>query len=292
MNILRSLSAPLVVALFLAACTGASSPAATNGPAGRPASAPTVGDDEGRLDRYLAEPGSAPVVPGQQLIVYTGSIDLEVTDLAAAVVQAEQLMRGLGGHVASSRASDTEDHRSASVTYRVPAERWSEAVSAMRGLGRVQAENTESDDVTAQVVDLDARVANLQATETALQAIMDRATTITDVLKVQDELTTVRSEIESLTAQRDLLASRAALATLTVGFNIPIVEVTRAAESWDLGREIDSAVAALVRLGQWAASLAIWIGIVVVPFVAPFFIGGYLAYWLRRRWLATHPRSA
>ena len=43
------------------------------------------------------------------------------------------------------------------------------------------------------------------------QSIMDRATTITDVLKVQAELTTVRGDIESLTAQRDLLAQRAAL---------------------------------------------------------------------------------
>jgi hypothetical protein len=231
-------------------------------------------------------------VPGQQLIVYTGSIDLEVTDLPAAVTQAEQLIRGLGGHVASSRATDTDDAKSASVTYRVPAERWSEAVNAVRGLGRVETENTESEDVTAQVVDLDARISNLQTTEAALQAIMDRATTITDVLKVQDELTTVRSDIESLTAQRDLLASRAALATLTVGFNIPIVEVTRATEGWDLGREVDSAVAALVRLGQWAASLAIWVGIVVVPFLAPIAALGYLIYWLRRRWLATHPRSA
>ena len=64
------------------------------------------------------------------------------------------------------------------------------------------------------MVDLDARIANLQATEAALQEIMVQATTITDVLKVQDELTAVRGDIESLTAQRDLLASRAALATL------------------------------------------------------------------------------
>ena len=36
------------------------------------------------------------------------------------------------------------------------------------------------------------------------QGIMTRATTITDVLKVQSELTAVRGDIESLTAQRDL----------------------------------------------------------------------------------------
>lgn len=261
------------------------------GPAATGAPAEGIQSGEGRQND-LDEPNAAPVVPGQQLIVYTGSMDLEVTDLPVAVANAEQLIRGLGGHVASSHATDSEHSKSASVTYRIPAERWSEALSGLRGLGRVEAESTESDDVSAQVVDLDARIVNLQATETALQAIMDRATTITDVLKVQTELTSVRSNIESLTAQRDLLASRAALATLTVGFNIPIIETTRAAQGWDLGREVDAAVAALVRVGQWAASMTIWIGIVIVPLFVPIIAVAYLALWLRRRWLAAHPRSA
>ena len=290
MNRLRTISYVFVLLLLLSACSGAASPASA--PTGAPTAA-SVGNQsgEGRQNDDGHEPDAAPVLPGQQLIVYTGTMDLEVTDLPAAVANAEQLVRGLGGHVASSHATDSEHSKSASVTYRIPAERWSEALNGLRGLGRVEAESTESEDVTAQVVDLDARIANLQATEGALQAIMDRATTISDVLKVQAELTSVRSNIESLTAQRALLSSRAALATLTVGFNIPVIETARATQGWDLGREVDAALAALVRLGQWAASMAIWIGIVVVPVLAPIALIAYLAYRARRRWLATHPHS-
>ena len=80
-------------------------------------------------------------------------------------------------------------------------------------------------EVTAQVVDLHARIKNLRASEDALVAIMDRAGRIDDVLSVQLRLEDVRGRIEQLDAQRDDLAGRAALATLTVAWSTPVAAV-------------------------------------------------------------------
>jgi hypothetical protein len=280
-----------LLTLLVAACSGAAPTAGgptdrEDGLGGLPTAAPTAaaGNPGTGSDRSNA-------IPDQQLIVYTGSLSLEVADINASVSQAETLIKNLGGHIASSRASDTGNGKSASVTYRIPAERWTEAVDGLKGLAtRVVNENTSSEDVTAQVVDLDARLANLRSTESALQGIMTRATTITDVLKVQGELTSVRGDIESLTAQRDLLANRAALATLEVGFNTPpVTEVTQASTGWDLGKEIDGALAALVRLGQGVVSLLIWLIIVVVPVVLPVLVLIWIANRLWLRWRRAHP---
>jgi hypothetical protein len=229
----------------------------------------------------------------QQLIVYTGSLQLEVSDLTAAVAAADQAVRNVGGRIEASSASDTEHGKFATVTYRIPAARWAEAVAALKALAaKVVDENIGTEDVTAQVVDLDARLANLRVTETALQAIMDRATTITDVLKVQSELTKVRGDIERLTAERDHLAAQAALGTLEVGFNLPAVaEVQSASNEWNLGREIDGALAALVRLGQGVVTLLIWVAIVLVPLFVPILLVLYAAFWLRRRWQRDHPAA-
>jgi len=279
-----------ILAGLVLACAGASPAAGPVDDVG------TAADNSGEDAARSSNDGTnqAPVTPDQQLIVYTGSLELEVTDVDAAVAQAEQLVRGLGGHVASSSASNLDKGKFATVTYRIPAERWSEALTGLKALaGRVVDEKTESEDVTAQVVDLDAQLANLRTTETAFQSIMDRATTITDVLKVQAELTKVRGDIERLTAQRDLLANRAALATLEVSFNTPpVAEVNRASEGWDLGSEVDSALAALVRLGQGALSLLIWLVIVIVPLFVPIVMVIYIAFRLRQRWLRTHPPVA
>jgi hypothetical protein len=277
---------------LVAACSGA-------------ASYPTSGEERPGDGGYQPGPTTAPgndnpfpnpnnAIPNQpQLIIYNGSLDLEVADVDVSVSQAEALIKGLGGHVAGSRASDSGDGKSAYVTYRIPAARWSDALSGLKGLAtRVAREETSSDDVTAEVVDLEARLANLRATEVALQGIMARATTITDVLKVQAELTQVQGDIEGMTAQRDLLTNQAALATLNVAFNPPpVAEVTQASSGWDLGREIDSALASLVRIGQGLASLAVWLILVVLPVLGPVVIGIWVVNRLRLRWRRLHPAA-
>jgi hypothetical protein len=231
--------------------------------------------------------------PDAALIIHTGTMDLEVTDLQATVDQANGVISGLGGQVASSDQLNSANKQVATVTYRIPADRWNDALAGLRGLGqKVLSETTGSEDVTAQVVDLDARISNLRASEAALQAIMVKATTITDVLKVQDELTSVRGDIESMTAQRDHLANQAAFATLTVNFQVPVVETNVASQGWDLGHEIDAAVAALVRLGQGSASVLIWLAVVVLPIVIVLAVILYIGYRIRRRWLATRPAPA
>jgi len=284
-----------LLTLLVAACSGAAPTSLDNTSldlAGRPVAAPTAPRDAAPNPASGSNSDGDNALPDQQqLIVYTGSLDLEVADIDASVSQAETLIKSLGGHVAASRASDTGNGKSAYVTYRIPAERWQEALNGLKALAtRVADEQTSSEDVTAQVVDLDARLANLRSTESALQGIMTRATTITDVLKVQGELTQVRGQIESLTAQRDLLANRAALATLEVGFNPPpVAEVTQASSGWDLGKEIDGALAALVRLGQGVVSLLIWLVIVAVPIFVPIIALIWIANRLYLRWRRTHP---
>jgi hypothetical protein len=270
------------VILLSAACSAAAPAAAPIFDEGGAQPEPgTPGDGTGTNDQ---DGQQAPQDPA--LIIHTGTMDIEVTDLRASIDQARAIVAGVGGNVSASHESNTDGNHSASITFRIPAARWDEAVAALRGVGDLKNEDTDAEDVTAQVIDLDARITNLRASETALQAIMDRAGTITDVLKVQAELTKVRGDIESMTAQRDHLADQAALGTLEVRFNMPVAAADVATQGWDLGTEIDHAVAALVRVGQGLASLAIWLGVVILPVAIPVLLIGYLVLRVRRRYLA------
>jgi hypothetical protein len=297
---LKTLLFALIV-VSAAACSAASVPAgATQGPVAagdedsfRASGDDASGDQSGETGATGGQPNEAPAPPDQQLIVYTGTLDIDVPDVDAALGAAQHLVTGLGGYVASSRVSNSGSDVSAYVIYRIPAARWDEALSGLRGLAeKVTDEQIGSEDVTSQVVDLDARIANARTTEAALQAIMDRAQTITDVLKVQQELSKIRGDIESMTAERDYLAGRAAFGTLEVAYNVPVTASAVAAEGWDLGREIDAALASLVRIGQWLASVIVWVVIVLLPVVLPLLVLAWIAYRLRRRWLISHPRPA
>lgn len=276
----------------IAACS--SGTASTAAP---PAGAGPVSDGGKPADGTSnGETGGTPQQPSgsfaadQAMIVYSGTLDLEINDLRAAVDQADQLVAGLGGHVASSDTTTKDDVDYATVTYRIPAENWDEALAGLRAVGAtVLNETTKSEDVTGQVVDLDARIANAKASETALQGIMDRATSIQDVLEVQRELTSVRGDIESMTAQRDQLANRATLATLAVTFETAVTQTQAVSGSWDLGQQIDDALSTLVRVGQGLVTVGVWLLIVVLPIAVPVLIVLGLAVWLRRRWLRSHP---
>ena len=281
-----------VVAALLGGCgSAASNPLTTVGgpvsgqPAEAPAAMPSAAASAARDGSFGAANGGTTTTGGTEvaapdgsgpLIVRTGQMDLQVADLEAAIRSAEAAVTAVGGYVSGSQRSGDAEKASASVMFRIPAARWTETLDALRKLGtKVLGEQTSSQEVTAQVVDLGARLANLRVTETALQGIMDKATKIPDVLAVQEQLTGVRQQIEQLTAQKQTLENQAALASLTVNFTPPpTVAVTQVREGWDPAREVDQAAAALVGLGQGLAGAGIWLLIVWVPILL---VGGLIA---------------
>jgi hypothetical protein len=219
-------------------------------------------------------PATEPGQPDQLLaaldstfIVKTGQLSLEVTDLDKSVTQGRTAIAALGGSVSSSNRSGTGDYAAASVTYRVPAGRWDDALDALRKIGsKTLSEQTDASDVTSQVVDLQARLDNLKTTESALQAIMAKAVAIPDVIAVENQLSQTQGQIEQLTAQRDHLKDQAAMSTLTVIFQLPAKTVTsQATQDWTLGSQVDEAAAALVRIGQGLATMGVWALVVVLP---------------------------
>ena len=303
--ILRGLALLAVLSLAVAACAGSDALAPVDESVNTPLDGSAVGTggalapapaatgapwtEETAKELYAragtdAAPGMAP------LIVRTGQLNLEVAVLDDALAAAERAVTAAGGYVAASQRQGDDENAGAMVTFRIPVERWESTLAALRKVGaKVLLEQTGSEEVTSQVVDLGARLVNLRATESALQAIMVKATKIPDILEVQAQLTGVRGEIEQLTAQKQSLEERAALATLTVGFSLPpTVAVTQVQEGWDPASEVDRAAATLVGLAQGAANAAIWFGIVLLPLalVLGILVG---AAWLIARRTRRHP---
>ena len=212
-------------------------------------------------------------------IVRTGTMDLEVSDVPAAVKAARTAILGMGGYVGASNAGTDGDTPFAEISYRIPSDRWEDALAALRVLGglttKIVSEQTQAVEVTSQVVDLEARIRNLQASETAFQGIAAKATKISDVLEIQSQLTTVRGEIEQLQAQLKDLNDRASYATVTVHYAVPIVAVQAATKDWEPGAAVDKASASLISTLQALTDAGIWFAIVWLPMllVLAMFVG-------------------
>jgi TolA-binding protein len=266
----RAFLVVIVGAGLLAACSSSASPP-SNLEAGKPSDAATAAPAPPSRD------ASAPLAQVEQrLIVRIGSLELQVTDVPDAYRKTRELALRLGGYVGDSAfATDDADRPTATVVLRIPADRYDEALDALRPLAtKVVQERSQESDVTSQVVDLTARIANLRASEAALQKLMDRATKVSEVLDVQAQLTGVREQIEQLTAQKQLLEKQAALSTLTVTLETTAQPVAEVAKAWDPGSDVEKAVATLVDLAQGAGRALIWLVIVVLPVVL---VGGILA---------------
>lgn len=207
------------------------------------------------------EPNAA---PADQRIVKTGEVSIEVAGVDSAVARVRALAVELGGYVGSSQAGSVE--QSATLTLRIPAERFADALLGLRELdGEVVSEATREEDVTTQIVDLEARIANLEASEASYRILLERAERIDDVLAVQLRLDEVRGQIEQLKAQLEAVTGRADLSTLTVTLIPRPTPIEAQSEAWDLGGEVGRALASLVGIGQALAVGLIWFAVVWVP---------------------------
>jgi hypothetical protein len=121
-----------------------------------------------------------------------------------------------GGFVTSSTESGSRANRG-SLTLRVPAVRFEQALADVRGLGEVRSQTISGEDVSADFVDLEARLTTWRSQEAVLLRLMDRATTIEGTLRVQRELQDVQYRIEQIRGRLRVLEDRTALGTIVVG---------------------------------------------------------------------------
>jgi hypothetical protein len=269
-----------VLLLILAACGGAQT-------AGRPADLDNGEAGDGAVASSAPKPPAGESLPGgapladlaERKIIKTGEVTLEVASVGAAVGEVRAMAVAVGGYVGGSSAGAKDEP--ATLTLRIPADRFEDALSRLRAMdGEVRAEATSEQDVTSSIVDLEARIRNLEASEAQYRRLVERAQKVDDILAVQSRLDDVRGQIEQLKAQLEQLNGLAALSTLTVTLLPASTSVEDVSEGWDPGATFDQALAALVGLGQGLSDLLIWVAVVAVPVGLVGAVGVLLAWRL------------
>jgi chemotaxis protein histidine kinase CheA len=157
--------------------------------------------------RHEVRPGADTLQP-VRVLIRQAAIDVEVGDVAAALVAIRDLALKKGGFVLSSSLD--------SITVKVPSERLDEVVDTIGALGHVRRRTIEARDVTAEYLDLEARLQNAQATRDQLRALLQKAANVEETLRVQTELSRVQEMIERLQGRLNYLKTRSALSEVRV----------------------------------------------------------------------------
>lgn len=289
----RLIAIAIVGALALAACAGNdASPEGvsevTYGDSGGESGAPPE-DGEGRLEVDVA------IDDGRE-VIRRASLQLHATNTRAAFDEVLAIASGLGGFASNAvvhPASD-DDQPAVTMTIRVPADSLDAALTAIKDTAdEVVSETRGAEDVTEQFVDLEARLTNLQALEVELRALLQevrmRETADPDeILRVFNEVSSVRSQIEQLQGQMNYLGDLTALATIEIGItqtpsSAPIVD-----QPWSpatVAREsLSRLVVGLQSVADWAIGFAIYALPMMLIVLGPVVLIGAFAYrkWLRR----------
>lgn len=196
----------------------------------------------------LPVPSGAPVPADQKKIIKTGSLSLVVESSQWSVTKIREIAETKQGFVESSNITETtEGVRRGYITVRVPVASFNEVFDEIKSIAQiVEVESVQGQDVTQQYIDMEARLKNLRSTEAQYLEILKKAQTVEDILKVQQLLSQVRGDIESMEAQIKHLANQTDLATISVELSEePTVNLTL--KDFRPLSIIKAAVAALVK---------------------------------------------
>ena len=153
----------------------------------------------------------------ERMIVRTGDMSLVVADVMTAIERIINLAEGYEGYVVSSNSWREGDRLVGAIAIRVPAERFDDAIRALRELAvEVNSESTSSQDVTEEYIDLSARLHNLEASEKQLLELMKQAGKVEEILEVQRELSKTRGEIEQTKGRMQYLEQTSSTSLVNV----------------------------------------------------------------------------
>jgi hypothetical protein len=276
-------------ALFDSAPRPAAAPTVALAPSAQKATAPGIGGG-------VAE--SAPAAAStERMIVYTVSLRIEVQDTEKSVADITAITSQFKGYVGGSNLNrDSNGRMRGTISLNIPAESLDAAQNKIEATGlKVLSRNRSSSDVTDKYTDLGARMKNLTAAEDELRKMMDsireKSNKAEDILAVYKQLTDIRTQIEQIKGQMNVLEKTSTYATMTVEL-VPHEEVqVLQPDTWMPDNTAKQALRSLVQTLQRIGDLTIWLVLFFLPVVIVLLLPLFILVLILRAWLARRKKS-
>ena len=184
---------------------------------------------------------------------------------------------------ASLRQETPRQAAGASLSLRVAPEDADKLLAALQGGGAIVQQDTHSEDLTAQVIDVQAHIRNRTEFRDSLRTLLarpDAQRALKDVLEIQRTLTQTQAELDSHAAQLKVLQSRTRMQQIDIEFRAERRVVSGGgsnpvARAWEqAGETLAYSAAAVI---TFVAAALPWLPLVALP------LWGLRVLWRRRR---------
>lgn len=215
--------------------------------------------DGGETTQQITTSTSGAVPEANRKLVKTAYLSMETKEFDATLAKIKELIAAQGGYLelidqygGSSYYDDTLT-QSASITARIPVDKLDGAVSSLSALGNVTQQSEQVEDISDTYFDSEAHLKSLKLQEERLLDILSKAQKLEDVITLEDALSRVRYEIESLTARLRRYDSQVSYSTLRLELQqVSDLSVVKNSPT-TFGQKVQNAAGDSVRLLRSAA---------------------------------------
>lgn len=208
----------------------------------------------------------------ERKLIKTGSITIEVENLASTENSISAWCAEFGGYVSASYSEESR----ASFTVRIPAAEFDTAMAAVGDLGKVVSRNISSRDVSEQFYDLQTRLETRKLLRDKLQSYLSNAANMKDILQIESELNDTITEIESMEGRMRRLTNQIEYSTITVEAKLPYRTTDQGFQWPEFGKGIRRFMSNVVDFFAGFVAVLLYIVIFGIPILA----AAAFFYWL------------
>jgi len=225
---------------------------------------------------------SAPPPPAQkekqeieQKIIKQANLRFETDNLENTFNQIKKAIKTNNGNILNDTEGKNYDNVNRVLVIKVPSQNFDRFIDEVsKGVSYFDEKQISAEDVTAQFIDLTSRLKKKKKLEERYLKILKKANKVSEILEIEQQISTIREEIEAKEGQLKYLESRVSESTITIEFYKTVAEKEGVKISY--GSKLWTAVkSGFYSLSDFLISLiSIW------PFVIIFCV---LAYFIRKR---------
>ncbi len=160
----------------------------------------------------------------EQKIIKRANLTIELKDITQIDSKVINLVEEAQGYISSSRDWINQDQQKFyRYVLRVPTAEFNTLLDQLstKEYGQIISRSISSQDVTEEYMNLNIRLKNLSSQEEQYRKLLDKTTKVEEILKVENELNRIRTEIEKIEGRKKYLDKQISYSTITVEFRQP-----------------------------------------------------------------------
>lgn len=225
-------------------------------------------------------------------IIVSGSISLQVVDFDYSMKSIVDLTKKYGGYIENSYADNNGTYyiegkqkkiKSGNISIRIPFDKFQVVLDEIKTIGETLNESTGSVDISDIYYDTATRVRNLKTQEDRLRELLDMAKNVDEILKIENELNRVRSDIELMSTDIKRWDKQVSMSSLYIDLReTKDAELSSIDVSTIWGRAYKGLIKAMNNIIRGAESLFIVV-ISGIPYIIILGIIALIVYYLIKK---------